>query len=378
VHRRELGSQGLSTQRVGRLFQQQFCRLVLPDDLLCSQVSREHFQIWAEEWPGTGGSTTHGLPCSFFLTNYGTVGTLVDGEVLEAKGHQVPLHDGSSVALLRMASDDSGVITKIPFLEFCFSLEGSILTDAEAAVECTQPSSTRERSSAGYVVSPSQPAAQFRKSSPPALAPSKASISEPDFLKPPSAPESYGDAIRGGTSFAGPDVEPIFILEVGGTGIQPGVSSEQRCILHGPRASACALDPGLEAPCLPLCFGKDLQAGWWRKVAVAAASKVLAQQYFQIEVEGVMLEDRRFSIRNMGAHALDVEGSHEDGLRSLEPNSKGQLHHGDTIYLCSERGKSIWMAFREIMSTPSASCPEVANLPALSDPIAALGTTTLT
>lgn len=378
VHRKELGSQGLSAQRVGRLFQQQFCKLVLPDDLLYSQVSREHFQIWAEEWPAVDRSNTHGLPCSFFLTNYGTVGTMVDGEVLEAKGQQVPLHDGSSIALLRMA-EDNGVITKLPFLEFCFSLDASMLTDAEAVVESAQPASTRERRSAGYVApSPPRPPTESRKSSPPALFQPKASIGpEPDSPEPPSAPESYGDAIRGGISFAGPDVEPVFILEVGGTGIRDGVSSEQRSIFHGPRASACAVDPGLEAPCPPLCFGEGLQAGWWHKVVLSAARKALAQRHFQIEVEGVTLEDRRFSIRNMSAHALTVEGSHEDGPRTLEPNSKGQLHHGDTIYLCSEMGKSVWMAFREFMSSPSASCPDVSEmkLSALSDAAATLGTT---
>lgn len=69
---------------------------------------------------------------------------------------------------------------------------------------------------------------------------------------------------KGGISFVGDDVEPVFILEVlpgftgtkvsvalqpqvGGTAVRAGGKREKLQVVHGPRKSACAAAPGCEA-----------------------------------------------------------------------------------------------------------------------------------
>eukprot|EP00440_Ansanella_granifera_P054883 gb/GFBE01059495.1/.p1 GENE.gb/GFBE01059495.1/~~gb/GFBE01059495.1/.p1 ORF type:complete len:912 (+),score=193.57 gb/GFBE01059495.1/:1-2736(+) len=372
AHRREVGSQSLSTQRLGRLFQPDFCRLMLPDELFYSQVSREHFQIWAEEWPPMGGPTTHGLPCSFFLTNYGTVGTMVDGVALETRGAQMPLHNGSIIGLLRSVTDNTGSVVKVPFLEFRFSLEGSILVDAEAE-DAALASATGQRSLKAELPSvPSMPSREARKSAPPDLSTGKCASSD---LSLGQLGESCGDVVRGGTSFVGADVEPLFILEVGGTGIRSGVSGERRCIVHGPSVSACAAAPGCEAPCPPLSLGNGQQAGFWRKLLGEDSCKAFARHHFQIEasVDTDAAGERRFHVRNFTDLLLRVEGTAEDSSENCArlPDSDGrwQMHHGDILHLSSEKGSSVWMAFRELMATSAGSpmveaSPIPAELPA--------------
>merc|ERR1712050_33420 len=81
----------LVTLRVGRLFQEDFFNLAVRDEEARSAVSREHFQIWADEVPRDnwrGASDFGGIPCSFFLTNYSVNGTVVNGKHLRMKGEQ--------------------------------------------------------------------------------------------------------------------------------------------------------------------------------------------------------------------------------------------------------------------------------------------------
>jgi len=347
MHRREPGNQGLPAQRVGRLFQQEFCRLVLPDDILFSQVSREHFQIWAEEWPSSGQS----VPCSFFLTNYGTVGTVVDGTHLEVRGHQMPLHHGSTIGLLRKISDEAGTITNKVFLEFRFSLEGSALTDAEAPDENEAQSELTRSSVEGLVHS-------FAGATSVKAAKNETAVTRSLASDPPG---SFGDVVHGGTSFVGADVESAFSLEVGGTGIRNGVSPEHRCILHGPSASACAAAPGCEVPCPTLCLGMGMQSGFWKRLLTDDVLKSFSNQHLQIEVEEDG-EERRFYIRNLTDLPLRVENLGEDdnaGIRAPESDRRWQLQHGDSIHVISSKGSSVWMLFREMLSAPEG-CPPVA------------------
>merc|ERR1712137_345961 len=137
VHRQEPGGPLLSTHRVGRLFQEEFFNTFLTSEASVRAVSREHFQIWAEEMP-TPGPTPPGaastIPCAFVLTNFSINGCLVNGVHLREKGEQMPLHAGDKIALAGAVQSSEGVVLR-PILEFCFSLEGSALRDADAVLD---------------------------------------------------------------------------------------------------------------------------------------------------------------------------------------------------------------------------------------------------
>jgi len=137
VHRQEPGGPLLSTHRVGRLFQEEFFNTVLTSEASIRAVSREHFQIWAEEMPtispapaGAAGT----IPCVFLLTNFSINGCLVNGVHLHAKGEQMSLHVGDRIALAGAVQSSEGIRLK-PFLEFRFSLEGSALRDSDAVLD---------------------------------------------------------------------------------------------------------------------------------------------------------------------------------------------------------------------------------------------------
>merc|ERR1712048_1068561 len=131
VHRHQPGGQLLSTFRVGRLFQEDFFSALVPDPDVRSAISREHFQIWAEEMRDPNNSTlVGGVPCYFFLTNYSVNGTIVNGRHLQSRGEGEPLHSGDIIGFAQLTSSADGQVLA-PFLEFRFDLEGSILTDAD-------------------------------------------------------------------------------------------------------------------------------------------------------------------------------------------------------------------------------------------------------
>ncbi|CAE7367140.1 unnamed protein product [Symbiodinium pilosum] len=329
-HLGDLG-QAMPMFRFGRLFQNDFCRLMLPNDHFSSQVSREHFQIWAEEWPDVGLQLP-GRPCSFFLTNYGTVGTTVDGEMLDSRGQQAVLHEGSRIALLRRVMD-KGRESKVEFLEFIFSLEGSILVDADETYQ-SMPGSRRSCAAP----------------SPPLLG----------GLGPSPNSERCGDKVKGGMSFVGPDVEPVYILELGGTALRAGVPRENFRVLHGPSASAIASAPSCEVPCPPLTLGSKLQPGFWNRILTDDARDLLAEQHLQIEVDESLegLEQRRFFLRNLSELSLRVEGAPEghDSTRLPDEDGRWQLHHGDTVLLNLCKGSSMWMCFREFSAKASSMC----------------------
>merc|ERR1719491_291901 len=94
-----------------------------------SLLAREHFQIWSQEIVLPSISQTVRTPCSFFLTNFTTSGTMVNGTHLLKAGEEVPLHDGDMISLPRVTSASDPMMVS-PFLTFRFDLSASILTDA--------------------------------------------------------------------------------------------------------------------------------------------------------------------------------------------------------------------------------------------------------
>lgn len=357
VHRQDLSTPSTSAMRVGRLFHGDFFRLLLPDDSYLGQVSREHFQIWAEEWPGSAHS--HSSSCSFFLTNFGTVGTMVDNVALTLRGQQLPLHHGSSICLFGACLQEDSSVSHVPFLEFRFSLEGSTLTDAEALPRSPQRvaigSSTSTRPGQNGLTPPVSPEKEN-------LSKTGAPCQQPVFECLPIAREGFGDVVDGATSFCGVDIEPIFVLEVRGTSLRSKLPVEHHRIVHGPSTAACAAAPGCEVPCPPLALGLDLQPGFWQRLLRPDALDCLAKQHLLIEAEECLhySDERRFFVRNLGNVQLRVEGS-EDSSPSFDRAEDGRwyLHHGDTIVVSSTKGKTLWLAFRELMATktPLAAVP---------------------
>eukprot|EP00434_Breviolum_minutum_P001801 symbB.v1.2.001594.t1/scaffold88.1/size340390/29 len=313
MHRREEGKP-VPTMRFGRLFDEEFLNLVLPDDkFYYHQVSREHFQIWAEEWPSSLFDCAS--PHSIRLTNYATVGTSVDDLVLDERGQQAILHDGSKIGLLGCVIVD-GKQERVPFLEFRFNL-GSSITDVDVGYESILGRMPAEMPFEGRALPHDR-------------------HEDNEF-----EPEGLGIAVPGGISFAGDDVEPVFILEVGGTAVRAGSTRAQLRVLHGPRKSACAAAPGCEVPCPPLVLG-SAQAGFWRRILDdKAILSLLEPEHLMIE-EAQAEAERCFYVSKL---PLRVEGPPEDNTRG-EDDGKWALHHGDTILLSLSKGTSMWMNFR--------------------------------
>merc|ERR1719253_1333964 len=98
VHRQELGGPLIRDLRVGRLFQEEFLATVVQDEQSRTLLSREHFQIWADEMIQASSSSKavsaqDPVPCAFFLTNFNVNGTIVNGHHVHSTNEQVPLHD---------------------------------------------------------------------------------------------------------------------------------------------------------------------------------------------------------------------------------------------------------------------------------------------
>lgn len=326
IQRRE-DNKSVPTQRFGRIFQREFLKSLLPD-FLFDQVSREHFQIWALEWPALSddGQTPH----SFRLTNYATVGTSVDDLVLDERGQSAKLHHGSKIGLLRRVIVD-GKEEATPFLEFYFSLEQSGLTDADVVYES--------------FLTFCEP---ILKRTPDEMAPFEGEPTSPhDRVDSDMALEGFGVDVPGGISFVGDDVEPVFILEVGGTAVRAGGKREKLQVVHGPRKSACAAAPGCEVPCPPLVLG-SAQAGFWCRILADKSNLTfLEPEHLMIEVDDAAeAAERRFFVRNLSTLPLRVQGPPEEESIRQEEDGKWQIHHGDTILLNLSKGTSMWMNFR--------------------------------
>jgi serine/threonine protein kinase len=129
THWQDVGAPLATTQHVGRLFQEDLFQKVTNPSTM-ALVSREHFQIWVEEldMPGVLEASSTCRPCSFFLTNFSTNGTLVNGEQLGKYG-QASLHTGDTICIPMVITGSDGPQV-VPFIQFRFDLTGSILRDA--------------------------------------------------------------------------------------------------------------------------------------------------------------------------------------------------------------------------------------------------------
>lgn len=347
VHRQEPGGPLLATLRVGRLFQDEFFRTIVRDEDALGAVSREHFQIWADEVQ-TEAPAPGAVPCTFHFTNFSAHGTIVNGNFLRERGEQVPLHSGDSIELARPVGDGVGPMA---FMEFCFDLTGSILRDADLF------GSEESRSRTGAPQRPQQ--LQAKRADPPKVAlqatlpkqtplPNHSINSTPVPSRP--LPPAAADAAAAGISaessvgFVG---NPAFALEVGGTALRDGAMAAQRRIVHGPRAVGEA--------CLPLVLGRSHQWTFWQNLLIDEAFQGLSRQHLQIEASEVAVSGTDalvFHVRNLSERSpITVTSSMEDnssGNRPLEKDQRRLLHHGDLITINPNRGRTLWLVFRDL------------------------------
>lgn len=348
VHRQEPGEAVIRDLRVGRLFQEEFLASLVKDEQNRSLLSREHFQIWAEETiraqpSGEVVSGRETMPCSFFLTNVNVNGTIVNGHHVHSTNEQVQLHDGDLIALPRIdrqLGPDSVKLT--PWLQFRFDLSRSILSDADHPAKVGDAEVPSDLSA-----SPS-----FRRNSN-ANGTSEASrLSGPDHS---TTHESSGASEPAclGTSFVGVGMNPLFVLEVGGPAVRQGAAAELRRIVHG----VPIVDDEVEL-CPPLLLGRAQQSGFWSRLLCEEAYNSLSRQHLQIEVCSAGTDggaaDIEFCVRNLSdLNPIRVCARVEDGFDAYPALAKGELRricHGDTIVVNPSKEHMLWLVFEHLSS----------------------------
>lgn len=312
VHRDVVGSGALSTHRVGRLFQDEFFSVLIPDPETRKCVSREHFQIWAAEVPSLSDNK---LLCSFFLTQFSDMWITVQGRPLRKTGEQSPLHEGDKIALGRFLSSSEGRVFE-PFLQFVFSLAGSVLQDAEDENRelpiGSKTWSTHDDQPVTMMAVPSE-ASEHR-----------ASISRHLVVED----------------------RPLFFLEVGGSGVSEGIPRDQCCIYHGPA-------PSQPDDCPPLVVGRNYRPEFWQSVLCEDAYYSLSRRHLQIEVEsGPAERPLSFFVTNLSdRNPIYVHDGHETSAQSLGMMDRMQLCHNDVILVNCK----LWLLFQELRAGAAGS-----------------------
>ena len=321
-------------------------------------VSREHFQIWADEVPEAGqpgASHFGGIPCAFFLTNYSVNGTVVNGTHL--KKEQVPLQSGDSIALARSVPTADGGVALSTFLEFRFDLTGSVLRDADsgpnqAHAQPLQPAgSLLSRQPWGRA----RPAGSEAAATSLALAashPAAGATDTPAAASREPLPAALGDGAP--LSQLEVDVEPCFCLDVGGTAVRDGIAARHRRIVHGPLREASG-----QGLCPPLLLGRAQQTGFWQSLLVQEAYDALSRQHLQIEAhQGEGRGPTTFSVRNLSERNPVRVCSNLEAMENARPLDKDEvvvLSHGDVIGVNPNRGSTLWLIFRDLMAGRSCA-----------------------
>lgn len=346
------GAVSLMPLSVGRAIQEDFFVRLVPGDKDRSMLSREHFQISAElavSGPTAAAGRTI-IPCKFWLTNIGSSWTMVDNQLLDACGKSARLRDGCRIFMgRRVKTGDS--VHYAPFLQFCFSLTGSILRDAGHA----EPQAVAANGAEDLAEITQQPTQDLP-------------------YQVQCAATSLVD-----------DVIPLFLLELGGSGVREGLPMASRIIIHGPAAGGRGrVDSWPGKACnhstsrksgghhiqhfTPLLIGSASFGWFWQKALSSKALQALPQEHIVFEaVSGrrngepsVAAEmGTTVNIRNLSAEkhvcvccsggVPTVVGAMEcTGDRLLGCGESAPVCHGDVIVLLAEPSHSLWLCFREL------------------------------
>jgi hypothetical protein len=352
VHRHEPGGPLLTTLRVGRLFQEAIFSVLVPDEEARSAVSREHFQIWADEMcaPSVGSSPpAGGIPCYFFLTNFSVNGTHVNGKHYQGRGDQVQLHGGDIIAFKKNVPTDEGVALA-SFLEFRFELSGSILADADAPAPAVVKSDANNPADVEVSVLEQRSAARRLTKV------AQTDLNVDSYLPNPISSVIPSNPYESATSFLMEPFEPLFVLEAGGTAVRADLQPEHRRITHGsPQRRA----GGEELACPPLILGRAHQQDFWSRLLTDEAFNSLSRQHLRIDACDDRLAGRlsTFYVQNLSARnpiritssqQLGLEDILQFGSQPLEFEERQVLNHSDVITLNPNVACSLWLVFVDV------------------------------
>eukprot|EP00927_Polykrikos_kofoidii_P077937 TRINITY_DN7481_c0_g2_i2.p1 TRINITY_DN7481_c0_g2~~TRINITY_DN7481_c0_g2_i2.p1 ORF type:complete len:468 (-),score=75.72 TRINITY_DN7481_c0_g2_i2:339-1742(-) len=186
-----------------------------------------------------------------------------------------------------------------------------------------------------------------------------ASTAGPGFISPCAEINAITDEpLCGGgscTSFVGQGLEPLFVLEAGGTAVREGLLPEYRRIVHGP--PTLTNDSELE-PCPTLLLGRAQQQAFWQRLLIEEAFNALSRQQFQIEVRNTPSGAtsstsfcvRNLSVRNPTRVCRRLEDGAVEAACPMECRECRNLVHGDAIVVNPNRGNTLWLVFTDLQA----------------------------
>lgn len=313
--------------RVGRIFQTSLFDALVSDDNARSTISREHFQVWAEEAPSPplndGGDSR--LPCTFCLTNFSGNGMHVNDKHLQARGERSILHHGDVITLSRSVTGHDGTY-QARFIQLRFDLSDSCLRPAEWFDAGVTPRSE--------------------------------DLEETQ----PLSDDGVQDA--SGSDSTGYEGELAFYLEVCGPAVRD-LPLDRRRIEYSPPVEEEGEQPHLYSA---LFVGRAQQLSFWQDVLGNEALKTLSRQHFEVQtwrsVSSSSEASFSFLVRNLSdVNPIHVRGGPEETTE--DPPSllaKGEQHHlldGDEIVLNLNQDHTFWLIFRDLTKSTSivASSP---------------------
>jgi hypothetical protein len=310
--------------RVGRIFQTALFDALVVDDSARSTISREHFQVWAEETPSpplAGDAGDSRIPCSFCLTNFSGNGTHVNDDHLQTRGERHALHHGDVITLSRSVTGPDGT-HQARFIQFRFDLTDSYLREAEWFDAGASP---------------------------------RSDCSEESQRRPHSEDEMENTPCS--DSFEG---ELAFILEVCGPGVHE-VPLERRRIAYSPPVDD---EEGQRHLYSALLVGRAHQLDFWQEVLHNEAFNTLSRQHFEVQTwrsaskEGSYSEASfSFLVRNLSdVNPVHVRSGPEETTEDTSMLEKGEQRHlldGDEIVLNLNQEHTFWLIFRDLTKSTS-------------------------
>jgi len=308
--------------RVGRIFQTALFDALVSNDNARSTISREHFQVWAEEAPSPplNDVADSRLPCTFCLTNFSGNGTYVNDKHLQARGERSMLHHGDVITLSRSVTGHEGTY-QARFIQLRFDLSDSCLRPAEWFDAGVTPRSD--------------------------------ALEETQPLSDDGVQEASGS--DNSTSYEG---ELAFYLEVCGPAVRD-LPLDRRRLEYSPPVGEEGEQPHLYSA---LFVGRAQQHNFWQEVLGSGALKTLSRQHFEVQtwrsVSSSSEASFSFLVRNLSdVNPIHVRGGPEETTE--EPPSmlaKGEQHHlldGDEIVLNLNQDHTFWLIFRDLTKSTS-------------------------
>lgn len=338
--------------RVGRGFQAAFFDQVVIDMAARSTISREHFQIWAEEALERGGGAARSpqnqsdaVPVIFFIANLSGNGTSVNDRCLQGRGEQCVLHDGDIITLSRDVPNHEGA-SQTKFLQFHFDISVSCLREANHSemrdsmpmVTPRHPSYTEQQQQ--QQVSPQQhtPSQMLRRQSSPHK-----------YTPPPATEEEWNGIAIGEAEMTsmGSGREFVFVLRVEGPVVFDHVPHADRFLAYAPPPED---DPSLLYS--SMIVGRAHQLAFWERVIHAHAFDTMSRQHFEIQT---WRNDSKYSfvVRNLSdVNPIRIQGGgggkDDDVSLAFGRDEQRHLLDGDRIIMNWGQEHVFWFSFNDL------------------------------